>query len=206
MAVLAVGLAIRPELFARQVLFAVHQDVKFGGGDACPSHTRKLQRRADVQVRDGLLEQLERNAGVEQRAEKHIAADAGKTIEIGNAHGIRRTAGENFMIGKARCSVKPRDSRFATITHSVAPQRHRANREEQKRRPKTTVYLEHQKRLADAMRAFLRKKYQIEVANVVIDQPPSIEMGEFALPLSFELAKRLRKPPRKIAEEIAAQL
>ena len=56
------------------------------------------------------------------------------------------------------------------------------------------------------MRAFLRKKYQIELANVVIDQPPSIEMGEFALPLSFELAKRLRKPPRKIAEEIAAQL
>ena len=31
-------------------------------------------------------------------------------------------------------------------------------------------------------------------------------MGEFALPLSFELAKRLRKPPRKIAEEIVAEL
>ena len=30
-------------------------------------------------------------------------------------------------------------------------------------------------------------------------------MGEFALPLSFELAKRLRKPPRKIAEEIVAE-
>jgi arginyl-tRNA synthetase len=68
------------------------------------------------------------------------------------------------------------------------------------------VYLEHQKQLADAVRAFLREKYHIELANVVIDQPPSVEMGEFALPLSFELAKRLRKPPRKIAEEIAAQL
>ena len=56
------------------------------------------------------------------------------------------------------------------------------------------------------MRAFLREKYQIEMANVVIDQPPSVEMGEFALPLSFELAKRLRKPPRKIAEEIAAEM
>jgi arginyl-tRNA synthetase len=31
-------------------------------------------------------------------------------------------------------------------------------------------------------------------------------MGEFALPLSFELAKRLRKAPRKIAEEIVAEL
>src|SRR5689334_19324981 len=31
-------------------------------------------------------------------------------------------------------------------------------------------------------------------------------MGEYALPLSFELAKKLRKPPRKIAEEIVAAL
>ncbi len=68
------------------------------------------------------------------------------------------------------------------------------------------MYLEHQKQLAAAVRAFLRDKYQIEMANVVIDQPPSVEMGEFALPLSFELAKRLRKPPRKIAEEIAAEM
>ena len=52
----------------------------------------------------------------------------------------------------------------------------------------------------------MRKKYQIEAADVVIDQPPSVEMGEFALPLSFELAKRWRKAPRKIAEEIIAEL
>lgn len=68
------------------------------------------------------------------------------------------------------------------------------------------MYLERQKQLADAVRAFLREKHQIELANVVIDQPPSVEMGEFALPLSFELAKRLRKPPRKIAEEIAVAM
>ena len=68
------------------------------------------------------------------------------------------------------------------------------------------MYLEHQKQLANAVRAFLREKYQIELDNVVIDQPPSVAMGEFALPLSFELAKRLRKPPRKIAEEIAVDM
>jgi arginyl-tRNA synthetase len=68
------------------------------------------------------------------------------------------------------------------------------------------MYLEHQKQLAAAVRAFLREKYQIEMTNVVIDQPPSVEMGEFALPLSFELARRLRKPPRRIAEEIAAEM
>jgi arginyl-tRNA synthetase len=67
------------------------------------------------------------------------------------------------------------------------------------------VYLEQQKKLANRVRAFLREKYQIELANVIIEQPPKVEMGEFALPLSFELAKRLRKSPRKIAEEIVAE-
>ncbi len=68
------------------------------------------------------------------------------------------------------------------------------------------MYLEQQKKLANHVRAFLREKYQIDVANIVIEQPPKVELGEFALPLSFELAKRLRKPPRKIAEEIVAAL
>jgi len=68
------------------------------------------------------------------------------------------------------------------------------------------MYLEHQRTLATHVRAFLREKYNLDVPNIVIDQPPSVEMGEFALPLSFELAKRLRKAPRNIAEEIVAQL
>jgi arginyl-tRNA synthetase len=68
------------------------------------------------------------------------------------------------------------------------------------------VYLERQKKLASHVLAFLRARYQIELANLVIEQPPKVEMGEFALPLAFELAKRLRKPPRKIADEIVAAL
>ena len=66
------------------------------------------------------------------------------------------------------------------------------------------MYLEQQRKLASHVRAFLREKYNVDLANIVIDQPPNVEMGEFALPLSFELAKRLRKAPRKIAEEIVA--
>jgi arginyl-tRNA synthetase len=68
------------------------------------------------------------------------------------------------------------------------------------------VYLDQQKKLAATVRGFLRDKYQIEIDHVVIEQPPNVDMGEFALPLSFELAKRLRKAPRKIAEEIVAEL
>ena len=56
------------------------------------------------------------------------------------------------------------------------------------------------------MRAFLKQKYEIELANIVVEQPPKIELGEFALPVSFELARRLRKAPRKIAEEIVAEM
>jgi arginyl-tRNA synthetase len=68
------------------------------------------------------------------------------------------------------------------------------------------MYLEQQKILATYVRAFLRAKYDVELPNIVVDQPPNVAMGEFALPLSFELAKRLRKAPRKIAEEIVAEL
>jgi arginyl-tRNA synthetase len=59
-------------------------------------------------------------------------------------------------------------------------------------------------RLAAAVREFLRRTYQLEIANVVIEQPPKIEFGEYALPIAFELARKLRKAPRKIAEEIVA--
>jgi len=68
------------------------------------------------------------------------------------------------------------------------------------------MYLEHQRTLATHVREFLRAKYNLDLPNIVIDQPPNVEMGEFALPLSFELAKKLRKAPRKIAEEIVAEL
>ncbi|MGD0797983.1 MAG: arginine--tRNA ligase [Acidobacteriaceae bacterium] len=42
--------------------------------------------------------------------------------------------------------------------------------------------------------------------QIAIEQPPNIAMGELALPLAFELAKRLRKAPRAIAIELAAEL
>ena len=54
------------------------------------------------------------------------------------------------------------------------------------------------------MRAFLRRQYDLDLPSLVIEQPPRVELGEYALPLAFELAKKLRKPPRKIAEEIIA--
>ena len=68
------------------------------------------------------------------------------------------------------------------------------------------MYLHFQQALAERVRALLRQKYELELPSVVIEQPPKIAFGEFALPLAFELAKRLRKPPRKTAEEVVGAL
>ena len=37
---------------------------------------------------------------------------------------------------------------------------------------------------------------------IVLERPPKMEMGEAASPVCFELAKRLKKAPRQIAQEI----
>ena len=66
------------------------------------------------------------------------------------------------------------------------------------------MYRDFQLRLAEHMRDFLRRQYSLDLPQLVVEQPPRVDLGEYALPLSFDLAKRLRKPPRKIAEEIVA--
>ena len=68
------------------------------------------------------------------------------------------------------------------------------------------MYLELQEQLIQHVREVLNRLYGLELPRIVVDQPPDISLGEYALPLSFELAKKLRKPPRKIAEEIVAAL
>ncbi len=57
-------------------------------------------------------------------------------------------------------------------------------------------------RLREALAGHIREKYGVELA-IVLERPPKIEMGEAASPVCFELAKRLKKAPRQIAQEIA---
>jgi arginyl-tRNA synthetase len=67
------------------------------------------------------------------------------------------------------------------------------------------VYLEIITRLRDALAKHIRGKYAVELP-IVLERPPKIEMGEAASPVCFELAKRLKRAPRQIAQEIAVQL
>ncbi len=64
------------------------------------------------------------------------------------------------------------------------------------------MYRHLERRLAHHVREFLRRTYDLDLPKIVIEQPPKVEFGEYALPLAFELAKKLRQAPRKIAEEI----
>ena len=68
------------------------------------------------------------------------------------------------------------------------------------------MYLELQQQLIQRIRALLKQQYDVELPRIVVDQPPNVGLGEYALPLSFELAKKMRKAPRKIAEEVVAGL
>ena len=68
------------------------------------------------------------------------------------------------------------------------------------------MYRHLEQRLAQNIRDFLRRTYALDLPKIVVEQPPRVELGEYALPLAFDLAKKLRKPPRKIAEEIVTTI
>jgi arginyl-tRNA synthetase len=68
------------------------------------------------------------------------------------------------------------------------------------------VYRKQQRLLRERLRSVLQAKYQLELPQIAIEQPPDLEMGEFALPVAFELARRLKRSPRSIAGELVTDL
>jgi len=68
------------------------------------------------------------------------------------------------------------------------------------------VYLEMQKRLGELLRAVLEEKYDLQLDNLPMETPPDLKFGELSTPIAFELARKLRKAPKIIAQEIVAAL
>jgi arginyl-tRNA synthetase len=68
------------------------------------------------------------------------------------------------------------------------------------------VVLELQKRLEQHLRNVLAAKYDLQLATIPLEIPPDLKFGELATPIAFELARKLRKAPKIIAQEIAASL
>jgi arginyl-tRNA synthetase len=59
-----------------------------------------------------------------------------------------------------------------------------------------------QQELQGRIEALLRERYEVTLNKLGVELPPRIELGEMALPVAFELAKRLKKAPRAIAQEL----
>ena len=82
-------------------------------------------------------------------------------------------ANEHFIIGKPSFAVKPRIlARFATITlffNSLGE----------------FLYRHLERRLAQQVREFLRRTYDLDLPKIVIEQPPKVEFGEYALAAGF---------------------
>ena len=68
------------------------------------------------------------------------------------------------------------------------------------------MYLELQKRLAEHLRAVLAAKYDLQLETIPLEIPPELRFGELATPIAFELARKLRKAPKVIAQEIVTAL
>jgi arginyl-tRNA synthetase len=68
------------------------------------------------------------------------------------------------------------------------------------------VVLELQKRLGDHLRALLAEKYNLQLDTIPLEIPPDLKFGELATPIAFELARKLRKAPKIIAQEIVTAL
>jgi arginyl-tRNA synthetase len=68
------------------------------------------------------------------------------------------------------------------------------------------VVLELEKRLANRLRTVLKEKYALDIANIPLETPPDLHLGEIASPIALQLARTLRKAPKIIAQEIVAAL
>ena len=62
-------------------------------------------------------------------------------------------------------------------------------------------------RLRAHLTRLLTTRYSLDVSAqppLALEYPPNRDLGDLGTPVAFELAKRLRKAPRAIAQEIAS--
>ncbi len=68
------------------------------------------------------------------------------------------------------------------------------------------MYQELQKRFEQHLRGVLAAKYDLQLESIPLEIPPDLKFGELATPIAFELARKLRKAPKIIAQEVVAAL
>jgi hypothetical protein len=85
---MVVIMLVRVGMFVGRVgLLAVDHYTDLAGADAAPVYGIEAKGCAEVERSGGLLEEFGSDASVDQGAEEHVSADAGKAFEIANTHG-----------------------------------------------------------------------------------------------------------------------
>src|SRR5258705_5705876 len=85
-------------------------DVNFGGGDSAAVDLFYLEGGVEIQGGGGLVEDGGIEAGVDEGSEKHVAADAGEAIDVGDAHGVIVSWGGGRAFGLTKVSGRERFS------------------------------------------------------------------------------------------------
>ncbi|PYV09931.1 MAG: arginine--tRNA ligase [Acidobacteria bacterium] len=68
------------------------------------------------------------------------------------------------------------------------------------------MYLEIQERVRERFAKVVQEMFAVAIAEPVLDIPPRPEMGDLSISSCFELARQLRQPPQKIAEQVLPRL
>jgi arginyl-tRNA synthetase len=68
------------------------------------------------------------------------------------------------------------------------------------------LYLEIQQRVRAKFVQEVKAVFGIEVAEPALDTPPKRALGDLSIAACLQLARQLHKPPRKIAEQLAARM
>jgi len=68
------------------------------------------------------------------------------------------------------------------------------------------LYLKLLTSVSEKVSSVVKAEYGVEISPPMLDTPPNLELGDLSCASCFELAKKLRQPPRKIAEALAAKL
>ncbi len=67
------------------------------------------------------------------------------------------------------------------------------------------MFEEIQEKLSAAIEQQLTDKFGLKI-TVLLEQPKQSLFGELAIPVAFQLARQLKRPPRQIAEELAGEI
>ncbi len=59
------------------------------------------------------------------------------------------------------------------------------------------------KQVEETLLEAIKKRYGVVYEKLTISTPPRIELGELALPVAFDLSRKVKRPPREIARALA---